>query len=164
MTTNEALEKLLPSFQRYYNIKTEDVQEPFVAEAEFSSHDEGYFLIKSARLSESDSKEYVFFALSDDLDADEVRKLDETAWNTGMSRVQITANHKSTDVALIILAQNITAEAKECIRKLKHYKSYRFTLQGWSKYRLIALELSTGDVTYNHQGSQLKKLLSNILK
>ncbi len=164
MTSFEALEKLLPSFKRYYNIKRENVTEPFAAEAEFYTHDEAYFLMKSAKLSESESKEYVFFAAIEHLDLDTLRQMDETAWNTGLSRVEITPIHHSTDVALIILAETIDSEAAKLIKKLSHYKSYCFTLRGWSRYRLIALETSTGKVTYNHLGSELKKLISNIQK
>ena len=61
MTSGEALEKLLPSFKRYYNIKTEDITPPFDAEAEFFTHDVAYILMKSAKLSESESREFVFF-------------------------------------------------------------------------------------------------------
>lgn len=164
MTPQESLEKLLPSFKRYYNVKTEDVTEPFTAEAEFFTHDEAYFLMKSAKLSESESKEYVFFSTLDHLDIDTLKQLDEKAWNTGLSRVQITPIHHSTDVALIILAETIDSDAAKLIKKLSHYKSYCFTFRGWSRYRLIALEASTGKVIHNHLGSELKKLISNIQK
>lgn len=164
MTPVEALEKLLPSYRVYYNVKTEEVTEPFTAEAEFFTHDEAYFLMHSAKLSESESKEFVFFSTLEHLDADSLKNLDEKAWNTGMSRVDITPIHHSTDVALIILAETIDKDAVKLMKKLSHYKSYCFNLRGWSRYRLIALETSTGKVTYNHLGSELKKLISNIQK
>ena len=65
MTATEALEVLLKSYKRYYNVKTEEVVSPFSAEAAFHSHGEQYFLVKSARLSEADAHEYVFFATAD---------------------------------------------------------------------------------------------------
>jgi len=164
MTANEALEMLLPSFQRYYNIKRENVTEPFSAEAEFFTHDEAYFLMKSAKLAQSESKEFVFFKALEYLDADTLKELDNKAWETGMSRVEITPLHHSTDVALILLADSVDPKAAKLIRKLSHYKSYCFTFKGWSRYRLIALETSTGKITYNHLGSELKKLISNIQK
>lgn len=164
MTAQEALERLLPSFQTYYNVKTEDITEPFTAEAEFFTHDEAYFLMKSAKLSQSESKEFVFFKAIEHLDANTLKSLDDAAWSTGMSRVEITPIHHSTDVALIIMAETITPEAQKLIKKLSHYKSYCLTLKGWSRYRLIALETSTGKVTYNHLGSELKKLIRNIQK
>lgn len=164
MTPYEALEKLLPSYQRYYNIKREDVTEPFTAEAEFFTHDEAYFLFKTAKLAQSESKEFVFFKALDCLDEETLRELDEKAWETGMSRVEITPIHHSSDVALVILAETITPGAAKLMKKLSHYKSYCFTFRGWSRYRLIALETSTGKITYNHLGSELKKLISNIQK
>ena len=67
MTASEALEKLLPSYMAYYNIKREDVTAPFTAEAEFYTHDESYFLIKEAKMNESESREFVFFKAIDHL-------------------------------------------------------------------------------------------------
>ena len=100
----------------------------------------------------------------DHLDVDTLKKQDETAWNTGMSRVVITPIHHSTDVTLIILADSIDKDASKLIRKLTHHKSYCFNFKGFSRYRLIALELSTGKISYNHLGSELKKLVRNIQK
>ena len=62
MTVNELLDRLLRSFQVYYNVKREDVTPPFVAEAEFHTHDEQFFLVKSAVLAEAESREYIYFA------------------------------------------------------------------------------------------------------
>ena len=164
MTASEALEKLLPSYMAYYNIKRGDVTAPFTAEAEFYTHDESYFLIKEAKMNESESREFVFFKAIDHLDAETLKQMDEIAWNTGMSRVVLSKIHYSTDVALVILADTIDDDAKKLIKKLKHHKSYCFNFKGFSRYRLIALETSTEKITYNHLGSELKKLVRNILK
>ena len=71
MTAREALPALLKSFVRYYDIKEEGVQPPFAAEAEFHSHEEQFFLVKQAKLSEAESKEFVFFAVTEHLTLDE---------------------------------------------------------------------------------------------
>lgn len=162
MTTSEALQKLLTSYAGYYNIITENVTPPFAAEAAFHSHDEAYFLMKSAKLAEMDSHEYVFFATADKLDAEDVAALDETAWTEGLARTKPHSYHRSTDTILVLIADEITAEAKARIKKLRHYKSYRWTFQGWSQYRVIALELSTMRLTHNRLGQSLVKLYRNI--
>ncbi len=162
MSAAEALETLLKSYRRYYNIIRENVTEPFAAEAVFHSHNEQYFLVKSATLSEADSHEYVFFATEEKLDLERARKLDETAWETGMSRVKPHNSHRNSDVVLVILAEEITPEAREYLSKLKRSKSYRFSLQGWSNYSVIAMETSTGQLSYNRRGRDLKKLFRNI--
>lgn len=164
MERTEALEKLLRSFVRYYNVKTEDVEEPFAAEAEFFSDEQQYFLIKAAKISESSSREFVYFATPRELTYPLLKTLDETAWERGLSQVNPGPGHRNSDVTLIILADRIEKDAFDAVKKLKHYKSYTYRLHGWSNYRLVALELSTGRIVHNRQGETLKKLVGNIQK
>ncbi len=162
MTVDETLAKLLKSYRRYYNIETEDVPEPFAAMAAFHTHDEQFFLVKAATLAEADAHEYVFFVTAKHIGPDDMRRLDEAAWAEGMSRVVPHANHRSTDIALIVLAEQIDEAAAAYIKKCKRYKSYRHTLQGWSHYSVVAMETSTGDFFCNRRGKNLRKLFRNI--
>ena len=163
MNRDEILEKLYGSFQIYYDVKREDVAPPFIAEAKFHTHDEQFFLVKSAVLSEAESREYVYFASKDTLDLETLLYLDREAWKRGTADVKPHFSHRSTDVALIIVADKITEEAFGLIPKLRHYQSYRFGFQGWSNYRLVAIELSTERAEYNRLGRSFKKLVRNIL-
>lgn len=164
MTVDQALDALLKSYTQYYDIKREDVTPPFAAEAEFHSHDEQFFLVKTAKLSEAEAHEYVFFGTADRLDAPDVEQMDAAAWDTGLSRVKPHAYHRSTDVVLVLLADTVTPETMSLVKRLRHYKSYRFTLNGWSHYRVIALETSTGKLACNRLGRPLRKLFRNIIK
>jgi hypothetical protein len=152
------LEKVLRSFEAYYNIDRETPTEPFDAEASFGMHDEQYFLMKSARISQSDSSEYVFFRLLDHLDPQAFRELDRKAWETTLSRVDLSGNHKSTDACLVIIADTVDPEAAEEVRKTDHYKSYRLGLKGWSTCRMIVYECQTGRSCCNRRGEDLSKL------
>lgn len=156
-------EKLLASYRAYYNVNQETPAEPFDAEAVFRLHDEQYFLIRQAKISEADVSEVVFFARRGELGAEEYASLEERAWEEGLSRVVLTENHRSTDIVLILLADTVTPEAKKAVKKSRKYKSYRFGLRGWSHYRTIALEFSTGTLVHNRQGGILEKTLRNIL-
>lgn len=165
MNLAECLDKILYSFERYYNVKKGDEAEaPFIAEAEFVSHNEQYFLIKKAKVAEINSNEYVYFYTGENIDIETLQTLDECAWLRGLARVKPDANHRNSDITLIILADKISPEAFKLVHKLKHYQSYCFGFHGWSNYRLIALELSSGNLAYNRQGQSLKKLVSNIIK
>jgi len=162
MTAREALPGLLKSYIRYYDIKEEGVEPPFAAEAEFRSHEEQFFLVKQAKLSEAESREFVFFAVSGHLTLDEAKMLDETAWNRGLSRVQPHDGHRNSDVVLVILADQVDADAAAYLKKCKRYESYKHTLHGWSHYRVIVRDMSTGKVTFNRMGRTLKNVLSKI--
>jgi hypothetical protein len=154
-------DKLLKSYSTYYNIKTEDPTAPFFAEASFKAHNEQFFLVKSAKLSEFDSKEFVFFAYVEDLNDKNLAELDEKAWTEGLGRAEIKENHRSTDVVLIILAERFAEGMQKSVRKMKHSKSYRFGLYGYSNYKLVAYELSSGMACSNRMGKDLKKLFGN---
>ena len=97
MELQEALDKLLPSFQRYYNIKREAVEAPFAAEAIFQSHNEQYFIIKSARISEANSNEFVYFYVGDSVSVNQLNELDACAWERGISHVEPNYYHRNTD-------------------------------------------------------------------
>ncbi len=161
MSPADALDLLLRSYRRYYDVKILGVEPPFAAEAAFHSHDEQYFLVRSARLGEAESHEYVFFALTDTLTEELARRLDECAWSRGTARARPHANHRNTDVALVILAEHIEPGARTFIQNSKHYQSYRHTFQGWSHYQVIAQETSTGALTSNRRGKDLRRLFRN---
>lgn len=160
MDSNEAFEKILRAFEQYYTVKTQDVTPPFCAEAEFRSHNEQYFLVKSAKIADIDSNDFVFFAKEQSLTVNQLSHLEQTAWHTGLSRVTPYYGHRNSDVTLVIVADTIEADAFKRVKKLKHYKSYKFSLFGWSSFRAVAYETSSGKVTYNMRGSDLKKLVS----
>ena len=156
----EITERLLGQYERYYTINRENPVPPFAAEAEFSVHGEQYFLIKAAKWAEMDAKEFILFAEVDTLTDEVLTGLDEKAWNTGLSRVQAKENHRNTDISLIIVAETIDDAVKKRIKKLRHYRSYRFGLWGWSGYKLVAYEQSGGNVVSNTLGRPLEKLFA----
>ena len=162
MSPADTLDILLKSYRRYYNIQTEGVEPPFTAEAVFHTHDEQYFLVKSAKLSEAESHEYVYFATAEKLTLADAQRLDQCAWERGVAHANPSASHRSTDVTLVILAGRVEPDAADYIKKCKRYQSYRFTFHGWSSYQAVAMETSTGTLTHNRRGRDLEKLFRNI--
>lgn len=164
METSKVFEKVLASFERYYNIKKENVLEPFNAEAEFRSHNEQCVLVKAAKIADIDSNDFAYFKVYEDssLSAEQVSTLSNKAWQTGLSKITPYYGHRNSDVTVIILAKTIEKDAIKQIKKTKLSKSYKFGLYGWSNFRLCAMELSSGQIFYNRFGSDLKKILANI--
>ena len=170
MEPSQAIEKLLPAFEQYYTIKKDDVTTPFCAEAEFRSHNEQYFLVRSAHIADIDSNEFVYFATLSDLDDTKLEELTKAAWQTGLSRVHPHEGHRNSDISLIILANKISDETKIKIKKTKLYKSYKFSFHGWSNFKLAAAELdaSAADgepaVFSNRHGKDFAKLIKKNIK
>lgn len=107
-----------------------------------------------------DSSESAFFADVDGLGEAEYDGFVDIVWAETLKRADVKPNHRNSDGILIIIADRIEDAAKKKIRKTRRYKSYRFTLWGWSELRVIAYEHSTGTVVCNRQGTILKKLFA----
>ena len=159
---SEALDQVLEAYKRYYTTNRETPTAPFDAEAVFDMHGEQYFLIKSAKLTDIDSREYAYFKTTQELTQEDLDNWDKIAWESGMAKVQPSSSHRNTDVALVIIAEHMSPEMAKAVRKKKHYQSYALGLKGWSNYRVIAIGLSDGNIAYNRQGESLKKTLRNI--
>ena len=158
----EALEKLLSVFHRYYNIEREKPAEPFAAEAAFHEHNENYVFTKRVKIGEQDTNEYVFFALAETLTPQNYDIFKERAWEEGLSRAVIGENHRNSDISLYILANRIDPEAGKLIEKSRLSKTYRFGFRGYSHYRVIAYDLSSGKYVHNYMGHLLAKTIRNV--
>lgn len=163
MTMDEALEKLLPAYMRYYNV-TREAEAPFAATAEFHSHGEQYFLIRQAKMWDMDSHEYVYFVTEDAPDEARLQTLIEAAWNDAMPRVKPSGSHRNSDVTLVLLTKHLDDAVRKSIRRTHRSVGYQHGLQGWSNLRIGAIELLDGRITCNRHGSDLKKLFGNIFR
>ncbi|MBS1402886.1 MAG: hypothetical protein HPZ79_07875 [Oscillospiraceae bacterium] len=163
MTPNEALEKLLPAYTRYYDV-SHDAVPPFSATAEFHSHGEKYILIRQAKMWDMDSHEYVYFVTEDAVSESRLQTLIETAWKDAMPRVKPSGSHRNSDVTLILLTPELDDAARKAIRRTHRSVGYQHGFQGWSNLRIGAIELLDGRITCNRHGSDLKKLFRNIFR
>ncbi len=164
MTAPEAINQLLPSYEGYYDVVRENVLPPFAAEAKFISHQEQYFLVHSAKLSDIDSTEHIFFAAEQNLTLARLKELSETAWEHCMKTVQPYYGHRNSDVTVIVICDGADADAMTGCRKIKYSKTYKFMLHGWSNFKLAVVDLSTGKASSNWQGGDLKTFLLKAMK
>ncbi len=163
MKSDEALELLLHSYEQYYNVNRNKDVSPFSAEAEFHSHNEQYFLVHSAKLSSSDSNEYVYFASAQNLSLEKLHDLDELAWKKGIEKIVPYFGHRNSDISLIILADSVDLDAFKSAKKIKRYKSYKFSFWGWTHYKVCVMDLSSKKISCNRFALEVKRLLAKVL-
>ncbi len=162
--SSEVLEKLYNSYRPYYSLKiagTDDayVASPFCAEAEFKSHTEKYVLVKSAKIADIDSNEYVYFYDAQEVfSIEKVKELANLAWITGLSKVKPAYGHRNTDITLILICPALADDAKKTTRKINFYKSYKFGIYGWSRFRLCIYEEASRKCFANRFADDIKKL------
>ena len=158
-----ALDRIVESFYRYYDVNLVDPAFPFHVEAVYRGKDMQYMLIERAKVFETENYEYVYFYKTANLTKELFDKLDKAAWEDGMNRVTPHSNHRSSDVTLVIVAESMDPECEAIVKKAKHHISYNFGFQGYSAFRLVVCDLSRGNILSNRRGSDLKKTVSNIL-
>ena len=83
ITPTEALEQLLPSYQRYYDVSLEP-KGSFAATALFYTRGEQYFLVHAAKMWEMESNEFVYFLTADSLSEAQLSERIEEAWTDAM--------------------------------------------------------------------------------
>ncbi len=160
----QAVKKLIPAFSQYYTIKETDITPPFCAEAEFRSHNEQYFLVRSAHIADIDSNEFVYFADPEELTSAKLDELVNAAWNAGLAKVRPYNGHRNSDVSLLIFTKSISPETIHKIKKTKLYKSYKFSFHGWSHFKLAVCNTTDLAIYTNRQGKDFSKLIKKNIK
>ena len=114
-------------------------------------------------MADIDTNETVYFATEESLSKERLLELDSIAWERGTANVQPSSNHRNSDVVLIILTAHAGEDALAQVKKCRHYQSYLWGFHGWSNYRLIVAELSSGRIVHNRHGQILKKLVKKAM-
>ena len=161
MTKQERLDKLLNAYSYHYDIVRDVTVEggSFPATAFFFLRDENYLISKKHVLNAVENREYVYFYLTEHLDAATLQKQIAISREAGMSNIKPNREHMSSFVTLVILADTIDPEAKALIKKTRFRKNFRLALHGWMEYHIAAMEISTNSFLSNPAGKEARKLL-----
>ncbi len=158
MTLQERLERLLKVYSHQYDIDRDVTVEgeSFPATATYYLRDENYLISRKHVLNAVENHEYVYFLLTERLDAAELRRQMDVTLGAGLSRIHPHREHMSSFVTLVVLADVIDGEAKALIRRTRFKKYYRLALHGWMEYHIAAMECSTGSFFSNPAGKEAR--------
>ena len=161
MTKQERLERLLNAYSHHYDLERDVVIDgvSFPAMAIYYLRDENYLITKKHVLNAVENHEYVYFYLTDHLDAETLKNKIDFTRNDGLGRIKPHKEHMSSMVTMVILADTIDPEAKALLKKTRFRKNYRLALHGWMEYQIAAMEISTNSFLSNPAGKNAKKTL-----
>ena len=162
MNLDKLFEDVIGAYEGYYNIERDNAA-PFDAKGFLSNESEQYFLLKSAKIAFVNAYEYAYFKKLDTVSCNELTELDAAAWEDGISHVKPGTDHKNTDVALIVIADKVGDDVRSSIDSYKHSKNYMLGLHGFSNYRLVVIESSTGTFLTNRRGRDLRDFVQRIM-
>ena len=161
LTRQECLEQLLNAYSHYYDIERDVTVEggSFPAAAIYYLRDENYLISKRHVLSAVENHEYVYFYLTEHLDAQQLQYQIDISLKDGLSRIKPHKEHMSSKVKLVILADTVDPEAETLLKKTRFHKNYRLALHGWMEYHIAAMEISNNRFLSNPAGKETRKLL-----
>lgn len=157
----ERLNKLLDAYSHSYDIDR-DVEEEgrlWPATATYYLRDENYLISKQHVLSAVEQHEYLYFHLTDHLTAEDLQSQIELSKQAGLRKVKPHKDHMFSNVGLVVLANTISPEAQQIIKKTRFRKNYRLSLWGWTEYQLAAMESSTNCFYANPAGAGARKIM-----
>ena len=162
-TREERLERLLRAYSHHYDILRDVEVEggSYPAAAIYYLRDENYLISKQYVLNAVENHEYVYFYLTEHLDAAELQRQIEISRAAGMKQIKPGKEHMSSFVTLVILADRMDEDAKQLLRKTRFRKNYRLALHGWMEYHIAAMEISTQSFLSNPAGKEARKLLES---
>lgn len=164
----DLLNRIVAAHESYYDIRRDYLFEGrrFPAFAEFHTFGEQYVLVKRAKLWEVNTHDFMFFEIADVLDEEALQTVVEFMTTKAIRKVNPSANHMSSALTLVIIANQCTDEAFKHVKSLRFRKNYRFGLHGWTDLRLAVVDLSRPqgkEVVTNAAGKQLKEALAGNL-
>lgn len=184
MGRDEAVERLLSGYRRYYTITRFDgvreeearglaeavhLQKPFFsggselsAVCEYYEQGEKYFLFHSAQLWSTAQEEFIFLFQVPRLTLAVFRELSEYAYEAGMDMAHIGPGHMYTYISPLFICDSIDEEARKALEKCHRYKSFRFSFHGWMEFHAGALELTGGHFYFNRAGRCMEKGLRKV--
>ena len=165
LSREECLQTLLNAYSHHYDIERDVTVggSSFPAMAVFFLRDENYLITRKHVLNAVENHEYVYFYLTEHLDAETLREQINITREDGLGRIRPHKEHMSSLVTLVILADTIDEEAKKLIRKTRFQKYFRLALHGWMEYHIAAMETSTNSFLSNPAGKGAKKTLEQNL-
>lgn len=160
------LSKLSDSYERYYDIIEGDLDSglPLLFFADFHARDEGYVLVKSAKIWALESNEYVYVFTAPRFTAEEAKSCLDFALADGEPRIKPHKEHKDSYIIAIFIADVIDADAEKEIKRRRFDKSFKLGVEGWAGLKTAAVNLERECVTTNSVGSSLTKFFKKLLR
>ena len=164
-TREAAVERLLKSYEAYYNIHCfEAAEKPLIARCEFFEHSQKYVISKRAELWSADCEEFLYLLEMPVLTLELFETWRDFVYQDGMKRIHVGPGHMYSYLTPVFVCDSCTEEARRALKKCRIYKSFHFSLHGWMDFHTAVIDLGNGRIDTNGGGRTMAKILKKVLK
>ncbi len=159
-------QKLQDSYEYYYNVIEQEPTEevPLLLEADFHARDEGYVLIKRAKIWSAESNEYVYVFSAPSIDRETAARCLDLALERGNAQIVPHKEHKSSYIIAVFVADVIDPAAEREICSRSYDISHKRGLYGWTTLKTVAVALEGEWIKTNKAGKNLKPFYKKLLR
>ncbi len=163
-TRETALERLLKSYETYYNIhRFGDEQLPITARCDFFEHSQKYMLSKKAELWSADCEEFLYLLNIPHLTLPLYEQWRDYVHKDAMALLHIGPGHMYSFITPVFVCDTCDEDARKALRRCRIYKSFHFSLHGWMDYHVAVVDLGRSRVDSNRSGHSTAKILKKVL-
>ncbi len=140
------LDRLLAAHRTWFDVERDCTVggRVFPGFAAYHAAGERYVLSRRAKLWEVANHEYLFFETRERLDEEGLAELVSFMESAegGLSVVRPGPNHMSSNVALVVVADEVAPGVGRAVRRTRFRKNYRLGVWGWTDLRLAVVDLA----------------------
>ena len=119
-TRETAIERLLKSYQAYYNIHMfEDEQTPITARCDFFEHSQKYVISKKAELWSAENEEFLYLLNIPHLTLAEFEKWRDYVLEDGKKLLHIGPGHMCSAITPIFICDTCDEDARKALKKCR---------------------------------------------
>lgn len=160
---NEAVEKIISSYQYYYNINRIEDRQPIVARCDYFVENESHFLFRKARLWTAEQEQFLYLLDVENLDLETFETMNNYILSDGMDRLHVGPGHMSSEIVPVYICSGCDSKVYDILKGSAQRKSFRFTLHGWMDFYPVVVNLGKESADAPSAGKEVVKSISKIL-
>lgn len=147
------------SYSAYYTIYPNEgmTELPLAFRADYYSRDEKYWFTKSVKIWGNETNELCYVFSAPRFDVTTAEQCLDFVIEDALPRVKPHKEHQYTNFKAVFLADSFDEDVRKAITKRNYYKSYKFSLHGYSNLLTAAVDLSDCSTVTNKAGYPLVK-------
>ncbi|MEA4933091.1 MAG: hypothetical protein VB071_05815 [Lawsonibacter sp.] len=159
----EAVEEYLKhAYAAYYDIEPVEDGTALKALCSYHLRDSQYVLVKKAELWAAESHEYLYLWSLDTLDSNALQHMFQWVLEDGEPRIKPHSQHMYTYLSAVVLYEKADGKTLAKLKTLKKRREFKLSLHGWMEFRIAAVDVSTGEITFNRSGKTMEKDLKRL--
>ncbi len=166
MTRAEVIDRILKSYEAYYDIERfkESSACGIIAKCSFFARSEKYVLVKKAKLWSADSNEYVYIYSFPKLTKEIYDQCRDDAYEKGMALIDPKPGHMYTYITTLFICDDSDPDAVKALKRCRLHKNFQFSLLGWMDFHTALVDIKATKIFTNGSGRDNAKFLKRILK